>query len=438
MSSFYTQDSLRFVAGDIVTAGVIVDGVVHTFHGEIGEYTDQYIPYDPNLVATTTRRDFFIDDGRVSEEFHSYVALDDVPEQGELRRIISFEIFPDKDSKLPFGPDEVPPEYLVGDSPKDSTIIETDEDGVQTTRINKLSIPFGLIMGRLISESDGTPTFPTHIGRKVKARRHFHDFSDKGDGSDKNKKKEKEFVEFIGTIVGFEFSAVGLPQYILKITKEEKSNQYKEQVPKLSRDLYEAVHTAYPGSKFVIIDNDFKITFAPEKVGTYRQEYMNALIKAVDDRLFKDTIKTVHHQHLKGVAPYWYSHTTHGNYLTDGTKTISLHMSTEGGKFLGLKKIEPPKKLPQIQSGDVIFGIKIGGNKKISWFFSKEYPGFHIFHAFVTDPKKQKEWERDAINMAKHNHSHTPFSMLISGYFEPKVDYPVVKKFKSKYLWYLS
>ena len=425
-STFYTKDSLKYIPGDCVTAGVIFDGTVYTFNGEILSVEDQFIPYDPDLVATKTKRDLFADDTRLPEDLIEFVSRGDhVPEQGELRRVKSYEIAIDHDTVLPFGALNAPEEYLSEASIK----INKNSEGEDVQYIDTLVIPAGLIMGRIFTDHDDTPTFPSHIGRKIKARRHYYD--------DKNTPPKKDFIEFIGIVVGFEFSQWGLPQYVLKVLREEKSDEHTDRVPKLSRDLYESVHTAYPGSNFVIIDNDFKINFAPEKIGTYRQEFMSALVRAIDARLFKDTIKTVNHVSNSGDQPFWYAHTSKGNYATSATRTLALHMETEGARFLGLQKVEP-KYTSKVKAGDIIFGIDIGGEKKkIAWFFSRDYPGFSVFFDFLKDLDKQKELQKTVVTDAKHNNSHTPFSMLLSGYFDPKVDYMIVKKFKNKFLWFL-
>lgn len=423
--TFYTQESLNFITGDDVTAGVIFDGIVHTFHGEISSSVGDIIPYDPKLVATKTKRTFFTDDGQLPEGWIDFVSYEDVPEDGELRQINSYFVNIDSDTVLPFGPENVPEEYREG-------CIASIEDGEgrEVKKIVSLCIPRGLIMGRRLSDDDPTPTFPTHIGRRLKARKHYYDLN--------QTPPKKGFFEFTGPVVGFQFSKWGLPQYILQIQREEKSDEHTDYISYLQRDLHESLHLAYPGSKFVLIDNDYKVTFAPEKIGTYRQEYMAALTRAIDERLFRDTVKSVTHKNLPGEPPFWFAKTVKDNYISSATKTLGLHMETDSGQFLALDKIDA-KYTSKIKAGDVIFGITIGDEekKKAAWFFSRDYPGFSVFYEFIKDADRQKELQKTAVNEAKHNNSHTPFSMLLSGYFDHKVDYAIVKKFKSKYLWYL-
>lgn len=421
---FYTQDSLKFIPGDDVTAGVIFDGVVHTFNGEILSHIHDTIPYNVNLVAKNTKRTFFTDDGHLPEEWTDFVSYEDVPENGELRQITSYIV--SVDTSLPFDSENVPEEY------QHEGCVRTIEDGEgkEVKKIVSLCIPCGLIMGRRLTDDDPTPTFPSLIGRRLKARKHYYDLN--------QTPPKKGFFEFIGLIVGFQFSKWGLPQRILQIQREEKSDEHTDYISYLQRDLYETLHLAYPGSKFVLIDNDYKVTMAPEKIGTYRQEYMAAMTRAIDERLFRDTVKTVTHKNVKGEQPFWFARTTKGNYISSATKTLGLNMEPESGQFLSLDKIES-KYTSKIKAGDVIFGINIGDEEKnkAAWFFSRDYPGFSVFYEFIKDSDRQKELQKTAVEEAKHNKSHTPFSMLLSGYFDHKVDYGIVKKFKSKYLWYL-
>lgn len=423
---FLTRGSIRYLDGDFVTAAVLSDGTVHTFHGAIDR--SNIIDVTPNErllpdARFTPFRNFFIKDDRYPDEILEMIpdASRDQDSDGELdigefdmKRVMSFDIIPK--SPLPFEePDALPEEYMT-------------EGSIDEGNIVKLKIPMGMVMSRMISDDDETPTFEHCIGTKIRARLHVHNSS--------HDPPKRDSIEIVGTIVDFKFSEFGLPQHIVRIEKEVNSDP-DTRCPTLSSEHYPDLHRVYPNSRFTVVDNAFVFSLGPvlstpDQKLDWREQYLAALKQLPLRRYGRERIKTVKEQS----GEFWFAFTDDNKYVTSATRTLKLN--TETDNFLYVDQVDA--KYMKLKKGDIVFGTPIPKSKKnqaIAWFAAKDHPGLAAFYDFVFQEENRDRDAKQVIDSMKNKGSHTPFSLLISGYFQPKVNYKIVQWFKEKYLWYM-
>ena len=458
--TFLTQRSLRFIVGDRVTAGVIFNNQVHTFHATTLSFTAEAVPYNPDEVVATFSRELFLDGDDFPEDIEQYLAPFDeetktfvVPETGNMKQITHWTLEVDPSSKLPF--DVIPDQYLPSEGEKEG---EEKEEG------KRLRVPANMIVGRMLSDEDITPTFDCHIGRKIKARTYVK--------NNKVSPPRKDHIEVIGTIVDFEFSDFGVPRYIVKVQSHTSSDPENVKLKTLPPDAYKTLHVAYPNSQFIYVDNDYKSTLGPEKIDNYHVEYLRALKRIIPGALVEGVFKEA----IDKTKDFWYGFTERGNYITPLNQTLKV--STDPETLLTIdvidkrdgKKDEKDEKekvhrvVPKPKAGDILFGYEIkpkeGKDEKndkndkkeekelgkaIHWFNSRAYPGFAKFFEYLRNDKlpkpenskEGKERAKKAIDSMKAKGSPTMYSALVAGYYDSKLKHQVIQNFKKRYLWYV-